>query len=62
LTGDRLNYNYYDYDPQTGRYVESDPIGLMGGDYSTYLYVGNNPSAISMPWGCVGSTASRRDG
>jgi RHS repeat-associated protein len=37
------HYNYYrDYDPQTGRYIESDPIGLAAG-VNTYVYVASNP-------------------
>jgi len=37
-----LNYNYFrDYEPATGRYVESDPIGL-GAGLNSYAYVENN--------------------
>jgi len=44
-------YNYFrDYDPSTGRYRTSDPIGLRGG-LNTYLYAEANPLKYSDPLG-----------
>jgi RHS repeat-associated protein len=51
-----LHYNYFrDYDPSTGRYVESDPIGLRGG-LNTYGYVGGNSINTSDPLGLQAGT------
>ena len=45
------HYNYFrDYEPGTGRYVQSDPIGLMGGA-STFAFVASDPFAFIDPFG-----------
>lgn len=46
-----LDYNgMRDYDPATGRYAQSDPIGFAGG-VNTYGYVGANPVSVVDPFG-----------
>src|SRR5580693_1458761 len=37
--------------PATGRYLQSDPIGLAGGSLSTYGYALNNPANLVDQWG-----------
>ena len=57
-----LNYNYFrDYDPIIGRYVQSDPVGLVGG-INRYIYGLDNPiqfidrkGALACGGFCVGA-------
>jgi RHS repeat-associated protein len=46
-----LYYNgFRDYDPRVGSYVESDPIGRLGG-LNTYVYAAANPIMLVDPLG-----------
>lgn len=52
LTG--LHYNWYRYyNPDLGRYITSDPLGLQAG-MNTYIYVNGNPINYTDPMGLLG--------
>lgn len=58
LTGLHYNLNRY-YNPEFGRYMEPDPIGLEGGS-NPYVYAENNPISNIDPSGldCIGGSCS----
>lgn len=56
-----LSYNYQrDYDPETGRFAQSDPAGIAGG-HATYAYARNNPLWFIDPQGNVARPAPVQD-
>jgi RHS repeat-associated protein len=61
-TGWHYNWHRF-YDPDTGRYLTPDPIGLRGGD-NAFAYAGGDPLGAVDPWGLraivVGNTIQIR--
>ncbi|MFC5741197.1 RHS repeat-associated core domain-containing protein [Dyella tabacisoli] len=46
-----------DYEAATGRFAQSDPLGVFGGQWSTYAYVSGNPLNLVDPMGLDGELA-----
>jgi RHS repeat-associated protein len=54
-----LSYNYFrSYDSRTGRYTQSDPIGMDGG-LNTYAYANSAPTMYADPLGLLVEVCKR---
>jgi RHS repeat-associated protein len=47
----QMNWGFRTYNSGIGRSPQSDPMGVFGGQWSTYAYVTNNPLSWSDPYG-----------
>lgn len=50
-----MRFGARDYDPHTGRWTATDPIGFAGGDANLYAYVASDPINWSDPSGLLPS-------
>jgi RHS repeat-associated protein len=58
-----VNYNTFrDYDPQVGRYAQSDPIGLLLTGVNTYAYASGDPLSYKDPLGLWSLSINAYDG
>ena len=58
--GSTYQNNQRDFDPASGRYMESDPVGLRAG-VNTYAYVLNSPLSLVDPLGLRPLTQCEKD-
>ena len=52
------HYRARQYDPETGRFLQEDPIGFEAGDLNLQRYVGSNPLNYSDPRGLTAAGLS----
>ena len=48
-----VHFGARDYDPETGRWMQRDPILFGGGQANLYAYVGNDPVNLTDPTGLL---------
>ncbi len=57
-----LNYNWFRYyDTETGSYIKTDPLGIIGGGLNSYIYANANPLFVIDPYGLYCLTQDQID-